>query len=118
MPGVIGNPESLVEESHGAAGLLEYPVYTKPPVWSDLEVPDVLLSGHHAKIRRWRRDRALEKTSARRPDLIAALDTSTLDKHDRAFLASLGWEVRGGALHRAPGSAEPVPGATVGGVAE
>ncbi|MBD7952360.1 MULTISPECIES: tRNA (guanosine(37)-N1)-methyltransferase TrmD [Oerskovia] len=118
LPGVIGNPESLVEESHGAAGLLEYPVYTKPPVWSDLEVPDVLLSGHHAKIRRWRRDRALEKTSARRPDLIAALDASTLDKHDRAFLASLGWEVRGGALHRAPGSAEPVPGATVGGVAE
>ena len=55
-PGVVGNPESLVEESHGAAGLLEYPVYTKPPAWAGLEVPEVLLSGHHARIARWRRD--------------------------------------------------------------
>ena len=71
LPGVVGNPESLVEESHGAAGLLEYPVYTKPPAWAGLEVPEVLLSGHHARIARWRRDTALERTAARRPDLIA-----------------------------------------------
>jgi len=118
LPGVIGNPESLVEESHGAAGLLEYPVYTKPPVWADLEVPDVLLSGHHAKIRRWRRDRALEKTSARRPDLIEALGVEQLDKHDRAFLATLGWEVRAGTLHRVRGPEDLAPEATTGGVAE
>ena len=67
LPGVVGNPESLVEESHGAAGLLEYPVYTKPPAWAGLEVPEVLLSGHHARIARWRRDTALERTAARRP---------------------------------------------------
>ena len=66
--------ESLVEESHGAAGLLEYPVYTKPPAWSGLEIPEVLLSGHHARIERWRRDQALRRTAARRPDMLVALD--------------------------------------------
>lgn len=91
IPGMVGNPDSLVEESHGAAGLLEYPVYTKPPSWADLEIPEVLLSGHHAKIERWRRDRALERTAARRPDMIAALDVAGLDKHDLALLAELGW---------------------------
>ena len=91
VPGVIGNPESLVEESHGAAGLLEYPVYTKPPAWDGLDVPDVLLSGHHAKIVRWRRDRALERTLERRPDMIAALDPAGTDKADRALLAAFGW---------------------------
>jgi tRNA (guanine37-N1)-methyltransferase len=92
LPGVVGNPESLVEESHGAAGLLEYPVYTKPPAWAGLEVPEVLLSGHHARIARWRRDTALERTAARRPDLIQALPVDELDKHDLALLATLGWE--------------------------
>lgn len=87
LPGVVGNPESLVEESHGAAGLLEYPVYTRPPQWRGLDVPEVLLSGHHARIARWRRDRALERTAARRPDLIDALDLATLDAADRAVLA-------------------------------
>ncbi len=86
LPGVLGNPESLVEESHGDAGLLEYPVYTRPPGWRDLDVPDVLLSGHHAKIARWRRDRALERTARNRPDLIDALDPSVLDAADRAVL--------------------------------
>lgn len=86
LPGVVGNPESLVEESHGVAGLLEYPVYTRPPVWRDLAVPEVLLSGHHARIARWRRDRALERTARRRPDLLAALDPEQLDAHDRAVL--------------------------------
>jgi tRNA (guanine37-N1)-methyltransferase len=93
LPGVVGNPHSLVEESHGAAGLLEYPVYTKPPSWDGREVPDVLLSGHHAKIERWRRDRALERTAHRRPDMLAALDPATLDAHDLGLLAALGWEV-------------------------
>ena len=101
LPGVVGNPESLVEESHGAAGLLEYPVYTKPPAWAGLEVPEVLLSGHHARIARWRRDTALERTAARRPDLIDALPVDELDKHDLALLATLGWQPVDGRLARA-----------------
>ncbi|QAY62251.1 tRNA (guanosine(37)-N1)-methyltransferase TrmD [Xylanimonas allomyrinae] len=104
LPGVVGNPESLVEESHGAAGLLEYPVYTKPPVWDGLEIPEVLLSGHHARIDRWRRDRALERTAQRRPDMVAALDVARLDKHDRALLADLGWDEVDGRLRRRPGA--------------
>ncbi len=87
LPGVVGNPESLVEESHGAAGLLEYPVYTKPATWQGLDVPDVLLSGHHARIERWRRDQALERTALRRPDMIAALGDDALDRHDLEVLA-------------------------------
>jgi tRNA (guanine37-N1)-methyltransferase len=72
LPGVIGNPESLIEESHGAKheGLLEGPVYTKPPRWRDLDVPEVLVSGHHEKIAAWRREQALERTRLRRPDLL------------------------------------------------
>ncbi|MBO0610017.1 tRNA (guanosine(37)-N1)-methyltransferase TrmD [Myceligenerans salitolerans] len=93
VPGMVGNPESLVEESHGAAGLLEYPVYTKPPRWQDLEIPEVLLSGHHARIDRWRRDEALRRTARRRPEMIAALDGTALDKKDVALLAELGWSV-------------------------
>lgn len=100
LPGVVGNPESLVEESHGAAGLLEYPVYTKPPTWAGLDVPDVLLSGHHARIARWRRDEALARTSERRPDLVEALDVAELDKHDLATLDGLGWAVVEGRLGR------------------
>lgn len=72
LPGVIGNPKSLVEESYGPEhdGLLEGPVYTKPPSWRGLDVPDVLLSGHHEKIAAWRREQALKKTQAQRPDLL------------------------------------------------
>jgi len=99
LPGVLGNPESVVEESHSVAGLLEYPVYTKPPTWRDLEVPPVLMSGHHGKVARWRRDQAIERTAARRPDMVADLDVDSLDKKDRALLAQLGWHVRDGALH-------------------
>jgi tRNA (guanine37-N1)-methyltransferase len=98
VPGVVGNPDSLVEESHGAAGLLEYPVYTKPPQWAGLDVPDVLLSGHHARIARWRRDQALERTARRRPDLVAGLDPAALDDRDRAVLAERGWSVVDGVL--------------------
>ncbi len=89
LPGVVGNPESLVEESHGAAGLLEYPVFTRPPQWRGLDVPSVLLSGHHAKIARWRRDQSLARTARRRPDLLAALDPDGLDRKDRELLDSL-----------------------------
>jgi tRNA (guanine37-N1)-methyltransferase len=68
LPGFMGNAESLVEESH-QDGLLEYPVYTKPVEWRGLAVPDVLLSGDHARIAAWRRDQALRRTTERRPDL-------------------------------------------------
>jgi tRNA (guanine37-N1)-methyltransferase len=72
IPGVIGNPESLTEESHapGQGGLLEYPVYTKPPSWRGLEVPAVLFSGHHGQIAAWRREQALARTAERRPELL------------------------------------------------
>ncbi len=93
LPGVIGNPDSLAEESHGADGLLEYPVYTKPPSWAGRDVPEVLLSGHHAKIARWRRDEALRRTSERRPDLVERLDPTQLDRHDATLLATLGWHL-------------------------
>ena len=70
IPGVIGNPDSLVEESHAPGHrLLEYPNYTKPPVWRGRQVPPVLLSGNHAAIATWRREQALERTRQRRPDL-------------------------------------------------
>lgn len=69
VPGVVGNPESLVEESH-SDGLLEYPVYTKPSSWRGREVPEVLLSGDHGRIATWRREQQLDRTRARRPDLV------------------------------------------------
>lgn len=68
IPGFMGNAESLVEESH-ADGLLEYPVYTKPASWRGHEVPEVLLSGDHARIAAWRRTQAEQRTAERRPDL-------------------------------------------------
>ncbi len=71
VPGVLGNPDSLAEESHSPLnqGLLEYPHYTRPPVFRGLEVPAVLQSGHHAAIAAWRREQALSRTRARRPDI-------------------------------------------------
>ncbi|MFC7361556.1 tRNA (guanosine(37)-N1)-methyltransferase TrmD [Nocardioides astragali] len=69
LPGFMGNAESLVEESH-ADGLLEYPVYTKPSSWRGRDVPDVLLSGDHARIAAWRREQAARRTADRRPDLL------------------------------------------------
>jgi tRNA (guanine37-N1)-methyltransferase len=89
IPGVLGNAESLAEESHTDEGLLEGPSYTKPPTWRGLEVPEVLLSGDHARIARWRRDEALRRTASRRPDLLAALDPDSLDAADRALLTTL-----------------------------
>ncbi|MGA1620978.1 MAG: tRNA (guanosine(37)-N1)-methyltransferase TrmD [Aquiluna sp.] len=69
IPGVIGNNESLAEESHND-GLLEAPSYTKPQNWRGLEVPEMLLSGHHAEIEKWRKAQALERTKQNRPDLL------------------------------------------------
>ncbi|MEW6934728.1 tRNA (guanosine(37)-N1)-methyltransferase TrmD [Trueperella pyogenes] len=93
LPGMVGNPESLREESHGEAGLLEYPVYTRPTTFRGIEVPEVLTSGDHGKVARWRRDLALERTAQRRPDMIRKLEAATLDKKDRAKLVDLGWVV-------------------------
>lgn len=92
VPGVVGNPESLIEESH-SDGLLEYPVYTKPSVWRDREVPDVLLSGNHGKIAKFRKELQLRRTADRRPDLIDVLDVSKFSKADRNVLWELGYAV-------------------------
>lgn len=94
MPGFMGNPDSIVEESYtGEGALLEHRQYTKPAVWRGIAVPDVLLSGDHGKVDRFRRDEALARTAEIRPDLIAALDCKALDKADRKTLMALGWEV-------------------------
>jgi tRNA (guanine37-N1)-methyltransferase len=69
VPGVVGNPDSLVEESH-EDGLLEYPSYTKPAVWRGFETPPVLLGGNHGAIAAWRREQQLERTRLTRPDLL------------------------------------------------
>ncbi|MFI6819401.1 tRNA (guanosine(37)-N1)-methyltransferase TrmD [Micromonospora sp. NPDC050187] len=89
LPGVLGNAGSLDEESH-AHGLLEAPVYTKPPSWRDLEVPEVLRSGDHGRIARWRRDEALRRTAQRRPDMLTSV-VDQLDKKDRAALDRAGF---------------------------
>ena len=73
IPGVVGNPESLVEESHSVPGdaQLEYPNYTKPPLWRGRAVPEILLGGNHAAIANWRREQSVERTRERRPDLMS-----------------------------------------------
>ena len=94
LPGFMGNAASIVEESYtGDNALLEHRQYTKPAEWRGIKVPDVLLSGNHAKVDRFRRDEALAKTDELRPDLIEALDCTKLDKADRKTLMALGWEV-------------------------
>jgi tRNA (guanine37-N1)-methyltransferase len=102
LPGVLGNEQSAADDSFGVAGgamsgLLEGPVYTRPRSWRGLEVPDVLLSGHHRAIARWQRDEALRRTAANRPDLIRLLATAAdgLDKRDRQVLAEAGFPVDG-----------------------
>jgi tRNA (guanine37-N1)-methyltransferase len=92
LPGVLGNAESLAEESH-AAGLLEAPVYTKPASWHELAVPEVLRSGDHGRIARWRRTQSLLRTASRRPDLLAAYPPESLDKADRAALEEAGFRI-------------------------
>jgi tRNA (guanine37-N1)-methyltransferase len=78
LPGFMGNPASLTEESHGGSGLLEYPVYTRPATWRGLDVPAVLLGGDHAGIAAWRHDQALRRTAERRPDLLHPSRTLTV----------------------------------------
>ena len=88
LPGVLGNPASAQQDSF-SDGLLEGPAYTRPETWRGLAVPDVLRGGNHAAIARWRRDRALERTARRRPDLLEALPADALDAVDRGFLEGL-----------------------------
>jgi tRNA (guanine37-N1)-methyltransferase len=102
LPGVLGNEQSAADDSFGGAGgamsgLLEGPVYTRPRSWRGLEVPDILLSGHHQAIARWQRDEALRRTAANRPDLIRRLATTGdgLDKRDRQVIAEAGFPVDG-----------------------
>ena len=90
LPGVLGNAESHRDDSFAPGGmesLLEGPVYTRPAVWRDREVPAVLQSGDHARIARWRRAEALRRTAARRPELLAGADG--LDRRDQAVLDAL-----------------------------
>ena len=108
LPGVLGNEDSSAYESfgqrdehfaqdpdgpprstHGAGGLLDYPHYTRPAEFRGLAVPEVLAGGDHAAIRRWRRERALEKTVRNRPDL---LEGAELSREDRQFLKRLGFD--------------------------
>lgn len=79
VPGVLGSEDSVADESH-ANGLLEYPQYTRPPVYRDWQVPEVLLSGNHAKIAKWHRQQAITRTALRRPDL---LDKASLTPAER-----------------------------------
>jgi tRNA (guanine37-N1)-methyltransferase len=85
IPGVLGDPMATTNDSH-ATGLLEYPHYTRPAEFKGHGIPEVLLSGHHANVARWRRQQALERTLARRPDL---LETAPLTKEDRLYLQKL-----------------------------
>ena len=85
IPGVLGDPSAPFEDSH-AEGLLEYPHYTRPPTFRGHAVPEVLLSGHHAEIVRWRRRQALRRTWERRPEL---LESAQLDEEERRFLQEL-----------------------------
>ncbi|TQS44306.1 tRNA (guanosine(37)-N1)-methyltransferase TrmD [Cryptosporangium phraense] len=89
LPGVLGNAASHEQDSF-SDGLLEGPAYTRPEVWRGLPVPEVLLSGHHAGIARWRRDESLRRTAQRRPELLGAV---SLDDADRAVLEQAGFPV-------------------------
>ena len=84
-PGVLGDPTGAIDDSH-ASGLLEYPHYTRPPEFRGWRVPEILLSGDHAKVDRWRREQALLRTWQRRPDL---LERAELTELDRLFLQRL-----------------------------
>lgn len=89
VPGVLSDAECYTEESH-FAGLLEYPQYTRPAVWEGREIPEILTTGHHENIRRWRREQALLRTARLRPDM---LQTATLTEKDKAFLRDAGFPV-------------------------
>ena len=85
LPGVLGDPDGAQDDSH-SMGLLEYPHYTRPPTFRGWSVPDVLLSGDHARIEKWRREQALSRTLNKRPDMLEKVDLSEADKK---FLESL-----------------------------
>lgn len=85
LPGVLSDEACFTDESHYNS-LLEYPQYTRPPVWRDREVPSVLLSGHHANIEKWRRRQSLKRTLERRPDM---LQNAELTKNDRKILEEI-----------------------------
>ena len=91
LPGVLGDPDGAADDSH-ASGLLEYPHYTRPPEFRGDKVPEVLLSGDHAKIEKWRREQSLARTLERRPDL---LGKTLLSKEDILFLKERGFDVKG-----------------------
>ena len=88
LPGALGFDAAPAQDSH-ATGLLEYPHYTRPPSFRGFHVPEILLSGHHARVAEWRRHESLRRTLAQRPDLLAR---AILGKKDIAFLRTLGWE--------------------------
>ena len=88
LPGVLGDPGATLEDSH-AQGLLEGPHYTRPPVFRGWEVPEILCSGDHAAVARWRREQALRRTAERRPDL---LERAELTPQDKEFLNRLAAE--------------------------
>jgi tRNA (guanine37-N1)-methyltransferase len=79
IPGVLGDPNAAENDSH-ASGLLEYPHYTRPEEFRGWKVPEILRSGHHANVERWRRDQALKRTLDRRPDLLTDLELSPEDQ--------------------------------------
>ncbi|MBD1940492.1 tRNA (guanosine(37)-N1)-methyltransferase TrmD [Microcoleus sp. FACHB-68] len=81
LPGTVGKAESLTAESF-EAGLLDYPHYTRPPVFRDLKVPDVLLSGNHAAIAQWRKEQQIQRTRQRRPDLLKDFETTHKEEDD------------------------------------
>lgn len=85
LPGVLSDDECFTDESHFNS-LLEYPQYTHPSEWNGRQVPDVLLSGHHANVEKWRREKSLERTYNRRPDM---LENADLTKKDIEFLSNL-----------------------------
>lgn len=87
LNGVLGDPTGALDDSH-ANGLLEYPHYTRPAEFRGWSVPEVLLSGHHAEIEKWRRRQSLQRTLEKRPDL---LSKAQLSESDRKYLHSLGW---------------------------
>lgn len=88
VPGVVGSEENVQEDSI-TSGLLQHPLYTRPAEFRGMGTPDVLRSGNHAEIERWRRHKSLERTLRLRPDL---LDTAPLTNSDRVYLASIGWD--------------------------
>ncbi len=79
LPGVLGDPTGAEDDSH-ASGLLEYPHYTRPPEFRGWKVPEILLSGDHGKIARWRREQSLRRTLAKRPDMLEAMELTKEDQ--------------------------------------